>query len=128
MKWIRKRDLYVIIALMLIASILYVGYRIYTRNLSAKAEIYYKSQLVKTVLLNTGKEETFQIEESDHVVFHLYADGSISFEESDCPDQICVKTGRIRYVGQSAACLPNNIIIKIVSVKNNTSDDLDMIR
>lgn len=128
MKWIRKRDLYVIIGLILIAAIMYAGYRIYTRNLSAKAEIYYKSELVKTVLLNTEKEETFQIKESDHVVFHLYADGSISFEESDCPDQICVKTGRLRYVGQSAACLPNNIIIKIVPAKNITGDDLDMIR
>lgn len=127
MKWIKKRDIYVVIGLLVFAAFLYGGYRLYVANIPAKAEIYYESKLVKTVLLNTGKEETFQVAESDHVTFELYADGSIAFKHSDCPDQICVKSGKLHLVGQSAACLPNKLIIKIVPSKQNSKDDVDMI-
>lgn len=128
MKWIKKRDFYVVIGMLILAVILYGGYHIYISNLSAKAEIYYKSKLVKTVLLDTGKEETFRVKESNHVVFHLYEDGSIAFEESDCPDKICIKSGKLKHIGQSAACLPNKLIIKIVPNKETTNNDVDMIR
>ncbi|HOJ11758.1 MAG TPA: NusG domain II-containing protein [Clostridiales bacterium] len=40
--------------------------------------------------------------------------GRIRFEESDCPDKTCVRTGWISRSGQSAVCLPAGIIIKIV--------------
>ncbi|MFA9462894.1 MAG: NusG domain II-containing protein [Velocimicrobium sp.] len=128
MKWIKKRDIYVILGVLLFAAILSAGYHIYVAHLPAKAEIYYASKLVKTVVLDTGKDETFTIPESNHVTFHLYADGSIAFEESDCPDQICVKAGKLHLVGQSAACLPNKIIIKIVPSKENAENDVDIIR
>ncbi len=127
MSWMKKRDIYLVIGMLLFAGALYGGYRLYVANLPAKAEIYYESKLIKTVLLDTGKEETFKVEESDHVTFHLYADGSIAFEHSDCPDQICVKSGKLHLVGQSAACLPNKLIIKIVPNNKNSKDDVDMI-
>lgn len=34
--------------------------------------------------------------------------------EADCPDQICVRSGRIRYVGQTIVCLPHKVLVKIV--------------
>ncbi len=127
MKWVNKRDIYVVICVFLVATIMYGGYRLYVANLPAKAEIYYESKLIKTVVLDSGKEETFKVPESDHVTFHLYADGSIAFEHSDCPDQICVKSGKLHLVGQSAACLPNKLIVKIVPANANSKDDVDMI-
>lgn len=32
---------------------------------------------------------------------------------ADCPDLVCVKTGRIRFVGQSIVCLPNRLSVVI---------------
>ena len=32
---------------------------------------------------------------------------------ADCPDLVCVKTGRIRYVGESIVCLPNRVSVVI---------------
>ena len=32
---------------------------------------------------------------------------------ADCPDLVCVRTGRIRYVGESIVCLPNRLSVVI---------------
>lgn len=123
MKFFKKSDV-IIIALIVIISI--AGLIIYNSVFSkkrAKAEIYYNNSLVKTVALNTGVDEKFSIPQNKHVVFHLYKDGSIRFEESDCPDKICIKTGKIKTVGETAACIPNKIFVKIVSADNNSNLD-----
>ena len=114
-KFIKKTDL-IIIGIIVAVSL--AGWAIYNGAMSgkpAKAEIYYKSNLVTTIDLSTGEDKTFSIPQNDHVKFHLYADGGICFEQSDCPDKICIHAGILRHVGQSAACLPNGIILKIVS-------------
>ncbi len=37
----------------------------------------------------------------------------ICFLDSNCPDEVCVKTGWLSKVGDLAVCLPNKIIIKL---------------
>ncbi|UWG96760.1 NusG domain II-containing protein [Dehalobacter sp. DCM] len=39
--------------------------------------------------------------------------GRIRFEESDCPNKICVLTGWLKKYGDIAVCLPNKTIIEI---------------
>jgi hypothetical protein len=128
MKFFKKSDILVILTIILVGAGLWIVYRNFYSSKPAKAEIYYKSQLIKTVALDNGKDETFSIPQNPHVVFHLDKTGTIAFEESDCPDKICVKTGKLSRVGETAACLPNEIILKIVPADNNhDKDDLDMI-
>ena len=33
--------------------------------------------------------------------------------EADCPNRLCVQTGRIRYGGQSIVCLPHRLAVRI---------------
>ena len=40
--------------------------------------------------------------------------GEVYLREADCPTQLCVKTGRIRYAGQSIVCLPHRLAVRIV--------------
>lgn len=91
------------------------------------AEIYYRSELVERVDLTSAMERRFSVDQTPNVVFYLYGDGSIAFIESDCPDKICVLSGKLSRTGQYAACLPNEIYIKIVSEGGEHSDDPDMI-
>ncbi|MDU5595442.1 NusG domain II-containing protein [Peptoniphilus rhinitidis] len=51
--------------------------------------------------------------------------GEVHMHSSDCKYQICVKMGKIKTVGDSIVCLPNRLIVKIVSEDNN--DGLDMV-
>ena len=128
MKFFNKRDLVIIAVLLLAAAGLYFVNSNSNKDTPAVAEIYYKSDLVKTVSLDEGTDQIFTVPENDHVKFHLSEDGSISFEESDCADQICIHAGELKRVGQSAACLPNDLILKIVPADNNYNEtDTDLI-
>lgn len=40
-------------------------------------------------------------------------EGSVWLSEADCPDRICVQTGKIRYAGQSIICLPHKVVVEI---------------
>ena len=78
----------------IVAALFYIGYRIYLGGLPVRAEIYYGKELVRTVELYKGVEEEITLPGKEGVILKTYSDGSISFEKSDCPDQICVRTGR----------------------------------
>lgn len=48
-------------------------------------------------------------------------DGAARIEEASCPDGVCIHTGRIRRNGQSIVCLPNQVVVEIVSDTENSS-------
>lgn len=48
-------------------------------------------------------------------------DGAARIEEASCPDGVCVHIGRIRRNGQSIVCLPNQVVVEIVSDTENSS-------
>jgi len=127
MKFLKKTDILIVLAIVLIGIGSWTIYNYTYASKPAKAEIYYKSELVKTIDLHTGIDTTFSIPQNEHVVFHIYKDGNIRFEKSDCPDKICVKSGNLKSVGEAAACLPNEIFLKIVPMKDRSDSDIDMI-
>jgi len=127
MKFFKKSDVIVIVILILAGIIGLVLYRINFSERAAVADIYYYSELVKVVDLTEKNDYIFSIPQKPNVVFHVYKDGSIKFEESDCPDKICIKAGKLNTVGESAACLPNGIVIKIVSKNGYNNDDIDIV-
>lgn len=122
MKFFRKQDIYIIAILLAVSLLFWVTYEFFLKDRIPKAEIYYYSDLVRTVELGQGIDKQFTIEESPGVIFHLFEDGSICFEESDCPHQLCVKAGKISKPGQFAACLPNGVILKIVATEEKPGD------
>jgi hypothetical protein len=119
MKFAAKRDIIIVGCVAAIGLLLFFITSGTVGKAGSYAEIYYKSQLVKTVTLSEGIEESFSLDKLPNVVFHLYDDGSIAFIESDCPDKICIRSGKLHLVGQTAACLPNEVYIKVVSVQKD---------
>ena len=110
MRFARKTDI-ILIAALVLAAIL--SWTLFTDVLGKKVD------------LSSGEEETFSIPQEPDVVFHLYGDGSIAFVRSDCPDKVCVNSGKLSLAGQQAACLPNLVYIKIVS-DGEASDTPDL--
>ena len=54
------------------------------------------------------------------------ADGRVRVRESGCPDQICVHSGWLSASGQSAACVPAGIAVR-VSAGSASSGDVDAV-
>jgi len=126
MKFIKKTDFIIILIICIISLSVWGFLKVTPQKGEVKAEIYYKTNLALTVYLNKGEEKSFSIPQNENVVFHV-SEGNICFENSNCPDKVCINTGYINKIGESAACLPNDIILKIVPVGDFEEDDLDII-
>lgn len=125
--YFKKRDFLIIGAILLTGIAIAVIFNISQSGKSAVAQIYYDSKLVKTVELSGGVDRVFSIPENTDVTFHLYPDSKICFENSNCMDKTCVKMGKLHLTGESAACLPNRILLKVVSVDEDNESDVDMV-
>ena len=68
-----------------------------------------------THIVHLDENQTFYI--IPNVIFEVM-DGRIAFIKSDCPDQICVRTGFIGQAGQMAACLPNGLVLSILGAED----------
>lgn len=49
-------------------------------------------------------------------------DGAAYVENADCPDELCVKTGKVSHKGETIVCLPHRVVVEI---DNKTVHDED---
>ena len=114
-EFFKRADIIIIIVILVLSG---AGAWIYSA-IPAKggevAEIYCYSQLVRIVDLAEHAEEEFALPQNENVVFYTNGNGRIRFERSDCPDKVCVNYGWLWRSGETAACLPNGFVLKIVS-------------
>jgi len=126
MKFFKKTDIAIICGILILAVVLYFVYLQFNKDTDVEARIYFENKLVEVVSLNTGKEYDFSVAGHEDVVFHVYADGSIAFVHSDCPDKVCINAGKQKLSGQSAACLPNGLVLRIAPLGDG-GDDPDVV-
>ena len=48
--------------------------------------------------------------------------GAARIVEANCPDQICVNHGAIRYEGESIVCLPHRLVVSVEGGGENPVD------
>lgn len=60
------------------------------------------------------KDRTVKIEGAAGYNILVIEGGEAWLLEADCPNLLCVKTGKIRYAGQSIVCLPHKVAVRIV--------------
>lgn len=115
----KKFEYLIVFIILMIALFIYLIYN-YRGHTDVKAEILIDGRLYKTINLN--RDQKIFLEEKPSVKLEV-KDGQICFMESDCPDKICIKSGYLSMRGQSAACLPNRVSVRIVKKDNNNGFD-----
>lgn len=121
MKFFKKTDLIIILILVAVGAGGLAFYYLRPAGDNLTAEIYYENDIIAKVSLEEGAK-SFSLPGHENVIFNLDGNGSIAFEQSDCPDQICVHAGKLSKAGQSAACLPNKLIVRVVSPNGGNVD------
>ena len=121
-KFASKKDL-IIIGILLLISFVWLGIRNLTSDpkTGVRAEIYYNSSLVKTVDLDYGIDEKFAVPGQPEVILQVNK-GKIRFYSSTCRDKICIHAGYLSRPGESAACLPRKVAVKLVGTGNSRKD------
>lgn len=122
MNFFKKTDWIIILVLLILGGGGLLFYYLRPAGNNLTAEIYYDSEKLATIPLDTAEAESFSLTGHENVTFRLDGAGGISFESSDCPDKVCVHSGTLNKHGQSAACLPNRLIIRVVSPKGGSVD------
>ena len=73
--------------------------------------------------LSLEEDQTREITGRDGIrVVIRIEDGRACFEESGCPDQICVHSGWLSSTGQSAACVPAGVALRIIGGEDDGLD------
>ena len=115
----KKKDLF-LIGILLAAGIMgFVVFKVIQKSassneqilkISVDGEMYGEYSLKNKQEIKIGNTNVCQIEE----------DGRVSMIEADCPDHLCVKQGKIKEFGESIVCLPNKVVLEIVTDDEKT--------
>lgn len=108
MKLFSKKDLIILALILAIAGILFVIFKNGSHGTLYEVSVNGKEVCRESIY----KKHRIPLECGAVIV----CDGEgVYFEVSDCPDLVCVNTGRLTRDGEWAACLPNEIFLKVVS-------------
>ncbi|MHB8126246.1 MAG: NusG domain II-containing protein [Desulfitobacteriaceae bacterium] len=113
---LNKGDIILIVCIGLIAGLI-VAWNTFSSasgNSHMTAEITRDGKLIKKIDLNEVKNpEYISFNEGIEQVI-LAEKGRIRFSESECRDNICVKSGWLTKTGDKAVCMPSKTVITIV--------------
>lgn len=104
--WILASSLLVLLLLGLLVQ------RYWLKKTGLRAVVEIDGQ--RAAVLPLSEDRELSLHEIGHNRVRV-SDGAVFMEEADCPDQICVKTGRVDQLGEVIACLPHRLIVYIES-------------
>lgn len=74
---------------------------------------------------NLSKDQTIEIKQKTTVTNVLViADGEIFMQDATCPDKLCEKQGRKSRDKETIVCLPNKVVVTVVSDETTGIDSV----
>lgn len=121
---IKKADIILLIV------ILAVGIPMSVLSLTAgtggdKVKISTDGQVYGIYPLNEDCE--IDVTEDGHTNHITIKDGQVSMSYSTCRNQVCVNTGAISQTKDVIVCLPNRVVVEIISSEEGKGGDADVI-
>ena len=107
----KKKDFIIIfiIFVVIIGALLFNHF--YFSQKAAYVKITVNNQVYRTVPL--------EIDQTNMIVINH---GSVHMKDATCPDKLCIKQGTISKNDEQIICLPNQVVIAIVSNQYNDVD------
>lgn len=116
MKW---GDFVIIGAVLALAGAMLAFFALRASGDTLYAEVWQNDKLIERVALTDSTDKTIDLDGHNVIVLH----GKTSeIQSADCPDQVCVRTGRLTRAGQVAVCLPNRVILKLTGTSTDGID------
>lgn len=119
----KKRDIIFIGVLLVVALIAFFVVDKFIKKDGNKVVIKVDGEIVKIVNLT----------DTNNIIVNGYdggtnnvviENGTVYMTEADCPDKICVNTGKISKIGETIVCLPHRVVVEIQGeVSQSDSDD-----
>lgn len=118
-----KRDIILVLSMVIIAAAAFLIINFAVKKDGSYAVIKVDGNVIKTLDFNSG-ETTIEVNGYQGGVNKVVInDGKVSMTEADCPDELCVKTGKISRVGETIVCLPHRVVVEIKGSQDDDSID-----
>ena len=98
-----------LIAALLLVSALAVGLLMLTRTVGERVIVEQNGTQVAVYAL--GVDGEYPLNGGTNILVIKNGEAYLSY--ADCPDKVCVNTGRIKYEGQTIVCLPNKLSVTV---------------
>lgn len=121
-----RGDKIVIFIICLVASLLFLWTTTFVSSASGRyISVQVKGKEIRKLEFENLKEtKTFEVKTDKGVNVIAYDGEGAEIRSADCPDQICVKSGKISQPGEMIVCLPHELVVEIKS-RSPGKDDLD---
>lgn len=115
---------FVIFLLVLILAATVAAPFIFVQSDTLYVEVRCNNELVKRLKLADGYHEVFTVQGENGVHNTIEINGKrVRIAESNCRDQVCVRTGWLTRAGQASVCLPSRVVVKLTGREEDNGVD-----
>jgi hypothetical protein len=118
---LRKADFLLFFIFIAVAALIAAVPLVRSSDGAPRVRIIAQGELAGIYPLDSDNE--IEIERDGHRNVVVIKDNTVHMDYSDCKNQVCVNTGKISKPGETIVCLPNYVIVEIVSSEEGGEDD-----
>lgn len=121
-KLLKKGDIVLAVFVLLFCLVLFLFLYPFNNNDGSFVQIEVGGTMAATLPLD--EDAIYEVKNSKSVVTNkvVILNGKVSMEYADCRDQICVNHKEISKSNESIICLPNKVVVTVIS---DNSSELD---
>ena len=109
-KWITRADLLLFALVLVCALLLYLLTK--PRTAGERVSVFLENELIAEFSLFDAPP-TYEITTEKGSVTLAFDGEGVSVLHSDCPDAVCVRTGRVTRAGESIVCAPLGVCVTV---------------
>ncbi len=120
----KKKDIFLVGGILILALLCWLvpkGLRLVDGNKETELKTTVAGEVYGTYSLE--KNQVIKIQDTNVCEIK---DGKVKMTEASCPDHVCIRQGTIDAPGETVVCLPNKVVLEIVS-KDGEEDGLDAV-
>ena len=110
----KHRNDIILAAVLLFAALAAFAVIQLTKKSGGYAVVVQEGKEIASYPLSEDISVTFQSSNGGYNTLEI-KDGKADVTEADCPDKLCVNQHSISFNGETIVCLPNKLVVKIVS-------------
>ena len=107
----KKADIVAIAAILAAALAVFLIPAMFAPPTNGEAVVSRGGEILAALPL--GRDGVTEFAADSHPFAVEVSGGRVRVLHADCPDQVCVRSGWIRYGGQSLVCLPYRVIVEL---------------
>lgn len=109
---LKRADFYLITGLLIVTAVLLGVIQFGMKKPGEMVVVKVDGNVVKEISLN--ENTAFDIEGYQGGINRIVIeDGNVAMADADCPDKLCVHTGKIKKTGETIVCLPHRVVVEI---------------